>query len=169
MQSMGMENLVLLAEDDTQAVQHLAEELGFTEGRSVADAADKMEILNELSRGHSKVMYVYASGIEAHSGAAIDVRVSKRAKYADAVVIPEQIANLPAAVAIGRRTKQIAQMNALFAFGVKALLIFLSILGYCTLWFAIFLDMVAAIATILNTIRVTIPPRVALPYEDEEE
>ena len=32
---------------------------------------------------------------------------------------------------------------------------FLSIVGYCNLWFAIFIDMVAAVFTILNTIRVT--------------
>ena len=53
------------------------------------------------------------------------------------------------------RVKDIAVENALFAFIVKALLVFLSIVGYCNLWFAIFIDMVAAVATILNTIRVT--------------
>ena len=51
--------------------------------------------------------------------------------------------------------REIAIENALFAFIVKALLIFLSIVGYCNLWFAIFIDFVAAVATILNTIRVT--------------
>ena len=51
--------------------------------------------------------------------------------------------------------KEITIENALFAFIIKALLVFLSIVGYCNLWFAIFIDMVAAVATILNTIRVT--------------
>ena len=37
----------------------------------------------------------------------------------------------------------------------KAVLIFLSIIGYCNLWFAIFIDFAAAVATVLNTIRVT--------------
>ena len=32
---------------------------------------------------------------------------------------------------------------------------FLSIVGYCNLWFAIFIDMIAAVAGILNAIRVT--------------
>ena len=60
-------------------------------------------------------------------------------------------------------------MNTLFAFGVKAFLIFLSILGYCTFWFAILMDMVAAVATILNTIRVTIPPKASVDDDEDEE
>ena len=46
-------------------------------------------------------------------------------------------------------------LNAIFAFIVKAILIFLSIVGYCNLWFAIFIDIAASLATILNSIRVT--------------
>ena len=45
---------------------------------------------------------------------------------------------------------------------IKALLIFLSMTGHCTLWFAIFIDMAAALATILNTIRVTQAPLIDL-------
>ena len=54
-----------------------------------------------------------------------------------------------------KRMREIAMENAIFAFVVKALLIFLSMVGYCNLWFAIFIDMAAAMATILNSIRVT--------------
>ena len=38
---------------------------------------------------------------------------------------------------------------------IKALLIFLAINGKCTIWFALFVDMAAAIGTVLNSIRVT--------------
>ena len=51
--------------------------------------------------------------------------------------------------------REIAIENAIFAFVVKAILVFLSIIGYCNIWFAIFIDMVAAVATILNSVRVT--------------
>ena len=50
---------------------------------------------------------------------------------------------------------QVQAENAVFAFLIKALLIFLAINGKCTLWFALFLDSAAAIATVLNAIRVT--------------
>jgi len=70
-------------------------------------------------------------------------------------VEPECINNISFAKQVALRVREISIENALFAFIVKALLIFLSIIGYCNLWFAIFIDFVAAIATILNTIRVT--------------
>ena len=40
---------------------------------------------------------------------------------------------------------------------VKSVLIFLSIIGYCNLWLAVVLDFATAIATVLNTIRITGP------------
>ena len=56
---------------------------------------------------------------------------------------------------VGSGVAEVIAENAVFAFVVKAILIFLSIIGYCNIWFAIFIDMVAAVATILNSIRVT--------------
>lgn len=51
--------------------------------------------------------------------------------------------------------KEVAIENAVFAFVVKAILIFLSIIGYCNVWFAVFIDIVAILATMLNAVRVT--------------
>ena len=51
--------------------------------------------------------------------------------------------------------REICVENALFVFIIKAILIFLSIIGYCNLWLAIFIDFAAAVASVLNTIRVT--------------
>ena len=59
------------------------------------------------------------------------------------------------AVQIGKRMGQLQAENAIFAFVIKALLIFLAINGKCTVWFALFVDMAAAIGTVLNSIRVT--------------
>ena len=98
---------------------------------------------------------MYAAGIEAHSAAETDIRVSRKGKYADATIAPEYAVNLPRVFYTCGRMREIATENALFAFIIKAVLIFLSITGYCNLWFAMFIDMVAALATILNSIRVT--------------
>ena len=100
-------------------------------------------------------MFVYANGVGAHSAAAVDFRVSKKSKYADALVDPSCVENIPFAKMVSVRMREIAVENAVFTFLVKAVLIFLSIIGYCNLWFAIFIDMIAAVAAILNTIRVT--------------
>ena len=50
------------------------------------------------------------------------------------------------------------QENGLFAYLIKVLMIYLSILGKVSIWFVFFIDIVAGLATILNAIRVTQEP-----------
>lgn len=147
---------VLLTEDSKEAGQQFAELMNFNEMYPHCDSEKKLRVISEISRkSKNAVSYIYSNGINAHSNADIDIRVSRKTKYADAAVFPECITNIPFAKQVAKRVREITIENALFAFIIKALLIFLSIIGYCNLWFAIFIDFVAAIATILNTIRVT--------------
>ena len=139
MKAVGISRCILLTDDSKEAGQQFAELMNFNEMYPQCSGDKRLELISDISsKAKTKVIFVYASGIECHSPASIDMRVGKKSKYADAV-----------------RVREIAIENALFAFIVKALLIFLSIVGYCNLWFAIFIDFVAAVATILNTIRVT--------------
>ncbi len=157
MRDAGVKRCILLTEDSAEASQKLAESLQFNEVYGECDTEKKLKLIGDMSQSASKLMYVYSNGIESHSAAALDVRVSKKAKYADAVVQPDQVNSLPLAVEIAHRTREIAVENALFAFVIKAILIFLSVIGLCNLWFAIFIDIVAALFTMLNSIRVTTP------------
>ncbi len=156
LKSVGISRCVLLSEDSKEAGQQFAEMMNFSEMYPQCDTEKKLRIISDIARKtRGAVLFVYANGIEKHSDAAVDMRVSSRAKYADAVVRPDVVGRLPAAKQISRRVREICIENALFAFIVKSILIFLSIIGYCNLWFAIFVDFVAAVATVLNTIRVT--------------
>ena len=158
MKRAGISRCVLLSEDSKEAGQQFAEMLNFSEMYAQCDAEKKLRIISDIARKtKGAVLFVYAGGIEAHSDAAVDVRVNNRAKYADAVALPDAVGNLPFAKGVSARVREICIENALFAFVVKSILIFLSIIGYCNLWFAIFLDFAAAVATVLNTIRVTTP------------
>ena len=156
MKSVGVKRCVLLTEDGQVESQRFAEELDFTEVHGECDTAKKLSIIEELSKStQNHIMYVYSSGIESHSAAVVDMRVSRKAKYADAIALPQDIVNIPFSLQVCHRVREVAIENALLAFIVKAILIFLSIIGYCNIWFAIFIDMVAAVVTILHTIRVT--------------
>ena len=155
LKSVGISRCVLLTEDSKEAGQEFAEMLNFSEMYAQCDTEKKLQIISDITRKtKGAVLFVYANGIEAHSDAAVDIRVSKRARYADAIVIPEDISNLPRSKQISKRVREICIENALFAFIVKALLIFLSIIGYCNLWLAVILDFATAVATVLNTIRI---------------
>lgn len=156
MKAVGISKCILLTEDSKEVGQQFAELMNFNEMYSQCDADKKLSIISDIAgREKGAVLFIYSNGIETHSDAAVDIRVGSKGKFADAIVEPEYINNLPFAKQVAVRVKEIAIENALFAFIIKALLVFLSIVGYCNLWFAIFIDMVAAVATILNTIRVT--------------
>lgn len=154
--AVGIRRCVLLTEDSESAGQHFAEELDFDEAFCQCSPDRKLRYIEDLSQaGKNRVAYIYSNGFEGHSAANLDMRVAKKAKYADAVVLPESVENIPFSFQVAKRMKEVAIENAVFAFVVKAILIFLSIIGYCNVWFAVFIDIVAILATMLNAVRVT--------------
>lgn len=156
LKSLGIKRVILLTDDGDVESQRVADELDIKEVYGECTTEKKLELIKNLKEGsRNRVLYVYSNGIEAHSAADVDIRVSKKGKYADGVVVPGNVNNIPFSIQVCRREKEVAISNALFAFIVKAILIFLSIVGYCNIWFAIFIDMAAAIGTILNAFRVT--------------
>lgn len=152
----GIRRCILLTEDAESVGQRFAEELDFDEAFCQCSPEKKLKYIDDLSQaGKNRVVYVYSNGIEGHSAASLDMRVAKKAKYADAVVLPESVENIPFSFMVSSRMKEVAIENSVFAFVVKAILIFLSIIGFCNVWFAVFIDTVAILATILNSVRVT--------------
>ena len=118
----------------------------------------KLRLIRDVSQtGQNSTVFIYANGIEGHSAANLDMRISRKGKYADILVLPENYLNIPKAVQISKRAKELITENAVFVFIIKALLMFLSIIGYSNLWFVVFMDTVAALATMLNAIRITTP------------
>ena len=156
LKKVGVSRCVLLSDDSKEAGQELAEMLNFSEMYAQCDTEKKLRIISDIARKtKGAVLFVYSNGIEAHSDAAIDIRVNSRARYADAISHPDAVGNLPMAKGISARMREICVENALFVFIIKAFLIFLSIIGYCNLWLAVVIDFAAAIASVLNTIRIT--------------
>ena len=168
MNQAGISRNILLTEDGVEQSQATADVLHFSEVIGECDMDKKLRLISDISQtGQNKTAFIYANGIEGHSAADLDIRVSRKGKYADAIVLPEAYLNLPKAILISKRTKEIISENAIFIFVVKAILIFLSIIGYSNLWFVVFIDTVAALATILNAIRVTTPSLLAKKSAEE--
>ena len=154
----GVSRNILLTEDGNEQSQATADTLHFSEVVGECDMDKKLRLISDISQaGQNQTAFIYANGIEGHSAADLDIRVSRKGKYADAIVLPEAYLNIPLGIQIAHRTKELISENAVFVFVVKAILIFLSIIGYSNLWFVVFIDTVAALATLLNAIRVTTP------------
>ena len=152
----GIGRSILFTDDSNVVGQRIAEELNFKEVYSELDSEKKLQILEDLSKAkNNNIIFVYSEGAENHSAASVDMRVGTKSRYADVVVHPDSLVNIPFALQVSERMRQVATFNAVFVFLVKAALIFLSIIGYCNIWFAIFIDMAAAIASVLASFRVT--------------
>lgn len=156
---LGVRETVLLTEDGAGESQKFADKLGFDEVFGECDTERKLQHIEDLNQGtRNHVMFLYSNGLEMHSAADVDVRFSQKTKFADVAIPPEKASALPFAMQLSRRMCQVAKENAIFVFAVKALMIFLSMLGLSSIWFVLFMDSAAALATLLNAIRVTKDP-----------
>lgn len=158
MNKAGITRNILLTEDGNEESQAAADSLHFTEVIGECDIDKKLRMISDITQnGQNRTAYIYANGIEGHSAADLDIRISKKGKYADIIALPDFYLNIPKSIKTCHRTKELISENAVFVFVIKAILIFLSIIGYSSLWFVVFMDTVAALATLLNSIRVTTP------------
>jgi Zn2+/Cd2+-exporting ATPase len=154
----GVNRCVLLCTENDSDSRSIADELNFREVYGECSGERKFRIVKDISfSAKDPTVYVYASANDLHSAADVDMQISEEAGFADAMILPDCIPNIPFAFGVCKRAREVAAENAIFVFAVKAILIFLSIIGYCNLWFAIFIDMVAAVGTVLNTVSVTKP------------
>ncbi len=168
----GVEKCILVSEDGREELASFARRLGFDDAYGELDVEKKLSLIAHVcERDPGGKMYVYSSGIESHSKADVDVRVSKAGKYADALVNPNSVNQLPFVFPIAQRLRAVSSENAIFAMAIKAILVFLSINGWCSIWFAMFIDCAAAMFTELNAIRVTSEPlfKGLLKTREEEE
>lgn len=157
----GVKRCILLTEDSKDEGENLGMSLDADEVYSEFTDETKLQYLESLDR--QGTMYLYANSLQAHSNASLDVRVSKKGKYADALINPDELELFPGTFRLSQRIREVSVENVIFAFIIKAILVFLGITGNCTVWFAIFLDFTAAIATVLNAVRVTKNPLFELP------
>ena len=72
---------------------------------------------------------------------------------ADIVLMDDDLAKLPAAVRIAKKTLAIVKQNIVFAIGVKVLVLALSAAGRASMWAAVFADVGVSVLAILNASR----------------
>ena len=72
---------------------------------------------------------------------------------ADIVLMNDNIAKLPVAVKIARKTHAIVMQNIVFALGIKVLVMLLSLFGFANMWAAVFADVGVSVLAILNAMR----------------
>lgn len=163
LKSIGVSRTVMLTGDRAEVAMTVADELGLHEVKSELLPGDKVfeveRLLNETQKG-KKLVFV-GDGINdapvltrADVGIAMGALGSDAAiEAADIVLMDDDPKKISTAIRIAKHTLSIVRQNIVFALGVKASVLVLSIFGFTPMWLAVFADVGVAVIAILNAMR----------------
>ena len=150
----------MLTGDALKEAEAVAAAAGIDEVRAQLLPQDKLNELNKLRNKYGAVMFV-GDGINdapvlagADVGAAMGSGADAAIEAADVVFMNSEVKAIPKAIAIARATGAIAWQNVVFALGVKAIIMVAGLLGYASMWAAVFADTGVSVLCVLNSVRI---------------
>jgi len=159
LRALGVKKLAMLSGDKREYAEIIANEVGLDTFKAELLPQDKVTAVEEFKR-EGRLVFVGDGVNDAPVLAAADVGVAMGAsgtdaaiEAADVVLMTDEVAKLPAAIKIARRTRGIVTQNIVFALGVKIVLLILGALGVTGLWCAVFGDTGVALIAAANALR----------------
>lgn len=156
----GIRKTVMLTGDNEKIGSFIGEKIGLDEVHAGLLPSDKSD---ELKKIKQEGITVYTGDglndapviVEADVGIAMGALGSDAAiEAADIVIMDDDIAKLPTAIKISRKTMRLVKENIVFALTVKFAIMILGALGFANMWLAVFADVGVSIIAILNALRV---------------
>lgn len=148
----------ILTGDKESAARKIAEETGIKEVYAGLLPEEKLQILQTLREKYGPIMFV-GDGINdapvlagADVGAAMGTGADAAMEAADVVFMTSQVYAVAEALKIARMTRKTAWQNVIFALAVKAGVMLLGLLGYASMWAAVFADSGVAMLCVLNAV-----------------
>ena len=162
LKKMGVQRVAMLTGDREEVAGQVAEQLAIDEYHAALLPADKVErvkaIINEKSEG--AVAFVGDGINDAPVLALADVGIAMGGlgsdaaiEAADVVLMDDNPSKVAKAIAIARRTLNIARQNVWLAIGIKVAVLLLAAIGLATMWMAVFADVGVTVIAVLNAIR----------------
>ena len=149
----------MLTGDGEEAAAAIASETGIDDVHARLLPDEKLTALQQIRSARGAVMYV-GDGINdapvlagADVGAAMGSGADAAIEAADVVFMTSSVDAIGEAVDIARATRKIAWQNVVFALVIKAIVMVLGLLGYASMWMAVFADSGVAMLCVLNSIR----------------
>ncbi len=150
----------MLTGDAQKEAQAVAKAAGIDEVRAQLLPQDKLSELNMLRNKYGPVMFV-GDGINdapvlagADAGAAMGSGADAAIEAADVVFMNSEVKAIPQAIAIARATGAIAWQNVIFALTIKVIIMVAGLMGYASMWAAVFADTGVSLLCVLNSVRI---------------
>ena len=149
----------MLTGDGEGSARAVADAVGIREVHAKLLPDEKLQKLQEIRQKQGAAMFV-GDGINdapvlagADVGAAMGSGADAAIEAADVVFMTSDVEAIPEALSIARKTWATAWQNVLFALTVKAIVMILGLLGFASMWLAVFADSGVAMLCVLNSIR----------------
>ena len=150
---------VMLTGDAEESAKAVAGLVGIREVYAGLLPQQKLEHLQAIRKEKGAVMFV-GDGINdapvlagADVGAAMGSGADAAIEAADVVFMTSDVEAVPQALRIAEETSRVAWQNVIFALAVKLLVMVLGLLGYASMWLAVFADSGVAMLCVLNSVR----------------
>ncbi|RCW80774.1 heavy metal translocating P-type ATPase [Paracoccus lutimaris] len=147
----------ILTGDNPRTAAAIADGLGIAY-RAEMMPEDKLRIIREMAAEGGAMMIgdgindapaLKQAGVGVAMGSGTDVAL----ETADAAILRDRVADVPALIRLARATMQNIRQNVALALGLKAVFLVTSVLGITGLWIAILADTGATVLVTLNALR----------------
>ena len=159
LKSQGLVTAMLTGDGEREA-KAIAKIVGIDEVHAKILPQEKLQELQSLREKYGAVMFV-GDGINdapvlagANVGAAMGSGADAAIEAADVVFMNSEMTSIPKAINIAKETGNIAWQNVIFALGVKAVIMVAGLLGYASMWAAVFADTGVAMLCVMNSVRI---------------
>ena len=160
LKKLGVSRLVMLTGDYEMRAQKIANEVGIYEVKAELLPADKLKNA-EKYKADGGFVYVGDGINDAPVMATAECSVSMgklgsatAIEASDLVLIADDLAALPKALSIARKTRRIVMQNIVFSIVMKVAFMTLGVLGVLPLWLAVFADVGVMLLAVLNSFRI---------------
>ena len=151
---------VMLTGDAEASAKYIAKETGVSAVRAQLLPQDKLSVVQDIRSEYGPTMFV-GDGINdapvlagADVGGAMGSGADAAIEAADVVFMRSSLTAIAHVLDLSKATLRVAWQNVVFAIAVKILIMALGLMGYASMWWAVFGDTGVSILCILNSIRI---------------
>lgn len=163
LKALGVNKTVMLTGDRDVVARDVATKIGIDEYHAALMPGDKVSYVEGLmqQKDEARTLAFVGDGINdapvlkrsdvgiAMGGLGSDAAI----EAADVVLMDDNPSKVALAIRIARRTIRIAQQNVWFAIGVKVAILLLAVVGWSSMWMAVFADVGVTFLAVLNAMR----------------